>query len=133
MSQDNVAVIRRIYQGFSTGDIPAALGAMDPGIVWNEAENSPYADGNPYIGPQAVLDGVFARIGGEWDGFGVDIAELLDAGDTVVMTGRYTGTFLATGLTQNPQVVHVWKVKNGKAISFQQHVDTAHVRRVMGA
>lgn len=47
------------------GDIPAVLSDMHPAIVWNEAENFPYADGNPYISPQTVLEGVLACCIGE--------------------------------------------------------------------
>lgn len=133
MSQSNVDVIRGMYDAFATGDVEAVLGAMSPDIVWNEAENFPYADNSPYHGPQAVADGVFARCGGEWDGFGVEVEELLDAGETVVAFGRYTGTYKATGRTQNPQIVHVWRLKDGKAVAFQQHVDTLHVARVIAS
>ena len=35
---------------------------FDPEIVWNEAESIPYADRNPYVGPQQVAEGVFGRI-----------------------------------------------------------------------
>src|SRR4051812_39716751 len=97
MSAANVALIRGIYDGFVAGDAGAVLGAMSPDIVWNEAENFPYADGNPYVGPQAVAEGVFARCIGEWDRFGVDIEEILDAGDTIVALGRYSGGCKATG------------------------------------
>ena len=88
MSAENVETVKGIYQAFATGDVPAVLAALSPDIEWNEAENFPYADGNPYHGPDAVLNGVFARIGGDWDGFAVEPSEFLDAGDTVVMTGR---------------------------------------------
>ena len=65
MSAENVAAVKATYDAFAVGDVPAVLGAMSPAIEWNEAENFPYADGNPYRGPEAVLNGVFARIGGE--------------------------------------------------------------------
>jgi hypothetical protein len=35
---------------------------MDAEISWNEAEGNPLADRNPYVGPQAVADSVFARL-----------------------------------------------------------------------
>ena len=120
-----------MYDAFSRGDVPSVLAAMDPGIVWNEAENNAYADGNPYVGPEAILNGVFARIVSEWDGFKVVPTELLDAGDAVVMYGRYNGTYKSTGRTINTQVVHLWKVRGGKAVSFQQYVDTAQMRDAM--
>lgn len=132
MSQENVALIRGIYDAFAAGDVPAVLGAMSPGIVWNEAENFPYADGNPYVGPDAVAAGVFARCGSEWDGFAVVPEEFLDAGDTVVVLGRYQGTYKATGKAMNPQLAHVWRIADGKAAQFQQYADTLQVARVTG-
>ena len=133
MSAENLAVVRGIYDAFAVGDVPAVLGAMAPDIVWNEAEDFPYSDRNPYVGPQAILEGVFMRIGAEWDGFGVNVEELLDAGDTIVAIGRYSGTFNTTGKSQNPQFVHVWRVTDGKAARFQQYTNTLHVARVIGA
>ena len=133
MSAENVAVIRGIYEAFGTGNVPAVLGAMSPDIVWNEAENFPYADRNPYVGPQAVLEGVFGRVLADWDGFQVVPEEILDAGDTVIMLGRYSGTHKVTGRPHNPQIVHVWRVKNGKAARFQQYADTLHVARANGS
>jgi hypothetical protein len=106
---------------------------MSPDIVWNEAENFPYADGNPYCGPEAILAGVFARIGEEWDGFAVAVDEILDAGDTVVALGRYHGTCKATGKAMDAQLAHVWRVADGKAVAFQQYTDTLQAARVTGA
>jgi hypothetical protein len=131
MSAQNVALIQGIYDGFATGDIGAVLGAMSQDIVWNEAENFPYADGNPYVGPQAVAQGVFARCIGEWDGFAVAIDEIIDGGDTIVALGRYAGTCKATGKAMNPQLVHVWRIEGGKAARFQQYADTLDVARAI--
>lgn len=125
MSQSNLDVIKGIYAGFASGDIPAVLGAMSPGIIWNEAEhNLPLADGNPYVGPQAVLEGVFMRLGEEFDDFAVVPERYIAEGAVVVMTGRYSASSKATGLPVNPQVVHVWTLEDGKAVTFQQHADT---------
>ena len=125
MSQSNLDVIKGVYAAFASGDIPAVLGVMSPAIVWNEAEhNLPLADGNPYVGPQAVLEGVFMRLGVEFDGFAVVPARLVADGDCVVMCGRYSATSRATGSPVNVQAVHVWTLKDGKVTGFQQHVDT---------
>ena len=128
----NLAVVKGIYQAFAAGDVPAVVAAMSADIEWNEAENFPYADGNPYRGPDAVLGGVFARIGGEWDGFSVVPEQFHEAGDTVIMTGRYTGTYNATGRPINAQVAHFWTLADGKAVRFQQLVDTLAAARCTG-
>lgn len=127
----NVELIRGIYDAFARADIGAVLGAMAPEIEWREAENHPYADGNPYVGPNGILQGVFVRLGTEWDGFAVHVDEILGAGDKVVMLGRYKGKYKRTGKSLDAQVVHVWIVANGKAASFQQYTDTHQFTRAM--
>jgi len=44
--------------------------------------------------------------------------------DKVFATGRYNAKHKRTGKSINAQVVHVWTLKNGKAIQFQQYTDT---------
>lgn len=39
MSAENVALIRSLYEAFAAGEIGSVLALMQPGIVWNEAEN----------------------------------------------------------------------------------------------
>jgi uncharacterized protein len=133
MSEQNVELIRNIYADFGRGDVPAVLAAMSPDIVWNEAENFHYADGNPYRGPEAVLSGVFARLGGEWDGFAPLPEEFFDAGDIVVVLGRYAGTHKASGKALDAQMVHIWRVADGRVIRFDQRVDTLQAARAMAA
>lgn len=132
MSQANVALIRAMYEAFAKGDAAGVLGRMAPGMVWNEAEGFLYADRNPYVGPDAIAQGIFMRIAAEWDGFAVKPEEILDAGDTVVAMGRYTGKYKKTGRTLNAQFAHVWRVEGGKAARFQQYTDTLQSARVAG-
>ena len=113
MSAENVAIVRAIYDAFAAGDVAGVLGRMDPAIAWYEAENFPYADGNPYRGPEAVANGVFARCIGEWDGFTVAMEELMDAGDRIIACGRYTGVYKATGNAMDAQALHVWTLAGG--------------------
>ena len=132
MAQENVERIKALYEAFARGDIGAVVGLLDAQIVWNEAENLRYADGNPYVGPQAVLAGVFGRIGAEWDGFSATPDELLGSGDKVVSLGRYRGTCKATSKRADAQFVHVFQLRDGKVVRFQQYTDTAQFRDVMG-
>lgn len=125
--------IRGLYDSFARGDVPAVLGSFDPNIVWWEAENINFADHNPYRGPQAVLEGVFMRLPQEWNNYKINVEEMIDGGDTVAVLGRYAGTHTKTGQPLNAQFVHVWKLRNGKIVKFQQYADTAQFARVTGA
>ena len=124
MSHENVETVRGMYEAFGRGDIPHVLGQMEQSIEWNEAENFIYADRNPYVGPQAILEGVFARLGTEWESFAVTPEEWLDAGNRVVVLGTYSGTNKATGKRVRAQFAHIWSVKEGRVVRFQQYTDT---------
>ena len=39
MSQENIQLIRGLYESFGKGDVPTVLGQMDQNIEWREAEN----------------------------------------------------------------------------------------------
>lgn len=131
MTSTNIDVIRGLYDAFARGDVFAVLGVMDGAIEWNEAENFPYADRNPYVGPEAVAMGVFSRIAAEWNHFAATVEDYHDAGETIIARGRYTGRHKQTGRSIEAQFAHVWWLRDGKAVRFQQHVDTLQVARAM--
>ncbi|WP_260483418.1 nuclear transport factor 2 family protein [Sphingomicrobium flavum] len=120
----NLETVKALYAAFDQGDIAGATAAMADDIVWNEAENNKLADRNPYVGPQAIVEGVFVRLAEDFDGFGVDRQAYAVDGDTVVMRGRYQGTSRHNGQAISPQVVHWWTLTDGKITGFQQYVDT---------
>jgi ketosteroid isomerase-like protein len=125
MNSDHVHIVRQVYDAFARGDVPAFVEALDPAINWQEAEGFIYADGNPYIGPNAILQGIFGRIAGDWDGFAVHPQQILATPEGAVALGRYSGTYKATGRRIDAQFAHVWRIANGKLAGFQQYTDTA--------
>ena len=100
------------------------LSDVESRIEWREAEHFPYWTGAPFVGPQAVVNGVLARIPQDSDGFRIDVGRIVGAGDTVLVEARYRGTSKATGKPLDAQVAHVWDVRGGKVVRFQQYVDT---------
>ena len=116
--------VHALYEAFGRGDVPAVLGAFDPGIQWREAENFRYADRNPYVGPQAVAEGVFLRISSDLDHFVVAPEKIADAGETVLAEGRYRGTVKTTGKAVSAQFAHVWRFRDGRIIEVPQYTAT---------
>jgi ketosteroid isomerase-like protein len=128
----NSKTAEAFYAAVGRGDIPSMIGMLDPQIVWNEAENFVYADKSPYIGVDALLTGLFARLAGEWDGFAAVPHEIIDGGETVAVLGRYSGAYKATGVKIDAPFVHVFRFKEGKVASFQQYTDTAQFKDAVG-
>jgi ketosteroid isomerase-like protein len=125
----NVDIVRGAYEAFGRGDVPAVLGVLDPNVSWTEADGFPYA--GTYNGPDAVLNGVFMKLGSEWDGFSAVPDEFVADGDKVVSLGNYSGKYKATGKRFRTHFAHVWTLSNGKAVKFQQCTDTAKVQEAL--
>jgi len=123
LMSNNLNAVRGVYRAFAIGDIPAVLAVFSSNIHWTEAEGGPY--GGVSIGPDVVLENVFMKLGGEWDGFAAVPSEFVEDGSIVVALGEYSGTFKATGKSFKAPFAHVWKFENGKAASFHQYTDTA--------
>jgi uncharacterized protein len=123
----NMDTVNKIYSTFAAGNIPAVLEWFDPAIEWVAAENSPLADHSPYRGLNQVVEGVFTRIGLEFPGLVIQVDELLDAGEKIVMLGRYHGVRKASGKAFHAQVAHIWTLRVGKVTKFQQYLDTYQV------
>ena len=131
MSSQALATVQSLYAAFAKGDVPAVLGCLAADIAWTEAEGFPY--GGTYHGPAAVLDGVFMKLGMEWDGFAAVPGEFIDAGDTVVVLGIYSGRYRATGKSFQAHFAHVWKMRDGQAYRFTKYTDTLKVHEALQA
>jgi hypothetical protein len=117
----NREIVMALYAAFEGGDMDAVTGLMADDIEWREAESNTLADRNPYIGPQAVMEGV-----------AVEIGSVVEDGETVVMQGRYRARARASGTQINPQIVHWWTVRDGRIAAYQQHVDTFALASALG-
>ena len=123
---NNKEIIRGLYENFASGDVAAVTAIFADDIAWTEADGFPLA--GTYIGPQAVVESVFMRLGEFSENWGVVVDRLVADGDAVVADGKYTWNHKTSGVPCEVRMAHVWKLADGKAISFLQHVDTAKVR-----
>lgn len=124
----NKEIVQALYASFAQGDVPAVLAALGESIEWSEADGFPLA--GTYVGPQAVLEGVFMRLGEVGDEWAAVPDQIIAEGDTVVALGNYTWKHTTTGAPAKVKMVHVWTVADGKIATFQQHVDTVMVREL---
>jgi len=125
-----LGTIKAVYAAFGRNDPSVLFAAMDPAINWIQAEGGPLADRSPYVGPQAVGDGVFARLLAAIDNFTVVPSTYIDGGDHVVVLGRYGGTMKNGGAPLDSPFCHVFRFHGDKVVTFQQFTDTAQWTRL---
>ena len=119
-----VDIVRRSYDAFARDDMDGVLADMHPDIEWYQAQGLPH--GGYYRGLAEVRRKIFDPLDEEWwDEFAADPEEFLDARDQVVVLGRYRGVAKGTGKRLDVPFVHVWTLRDGRAVRFRQFLDTA--------
>ena len=104
MAEQNVEVVKGMYDAFGRGDVPAVLGGMAEDIEWNEAAGMP--QGGTYRGPGAVAENVSARSSETFRTLG-RTRRVHRVGPLRGAIVRYTGTGKATGKKLDLPAVHV--------------------------
>ena len=122
MSQQNVQIVRSGYEAFNREDIPAVLALYDEGIEWTEGGGG-RAPAGTFRGPQAVAKEVFGMVPANFSEFRADPEQFIDAGEQVVVIGRFRGK-AKSGATLDAPFVHVQRMRNGKVTRFENYVDS---------
>ena len=131
---NTITDIETLYARLGERDYEAVMSYLADDIVWIVADNSPLADRSPYHGIAAVRSGIFERL----------TADLTNSSLTwtrsssvtvreVVALGYYYFRFHEQGQERKAQVAHVWTIRDGRAVKFQQYLDTLQVARDAGA
>lgn len=110
MSEENVEVVRRIYEAWLRGD--SARDLIDADV---EYVNPPDAvEGGTRRGRRA-----FAGIRDAYDDVRVEPERFIDAGPDVVVIARITGKGRGSGVDIDWRQGYVWTVRDGKAVRFR--------------
>lgn len=118
-----VEIVKRSYAAFADGDLDGVVADLHPDIEWQQAQGLPH--GGVYHGVGAVRVNIFEPLDAEWwEEFSAEPSEFLDAGDDVVVLGRYRGVAKGTHKLLDVPFVHVWTMRDEKAILFRQFLDT---------
>lgn len=130
MAQQDVDTMRQAYAAFNRGDIPGVLAAFDQDIEWHEPGGGQSPRGT-YHGSQSVADDVFATVPTTFETFQVVPDQFIDAGEHVVVVGRFRGRSKA-GQDLDAPFAHVWTMRNGKAVHFSNHPEATSWARGWG-
>ncbi|HZU31844.1 MAG TPA: nuclear transport factor 2 family protein [Candidatus Angelobacter sp.] len=121
----NLEVVKGIYTGGPEQIAQNLQAALAPHFDWTEAAGFPYA--GTYHTLEEVGRNVFARLATEWEGYHAVVENFYDAGDTIIVTGRYLGTYRKSQGVMDAVFAHIWTFKDGKIVKYVQNVDTKKV------
>ena len=134
MSQDdNLKLVREIYDAVGRGDVPAILDRVTDDVDWAAEAASQAA---PWYGPRTGAAGVasfFADLASS-----IEITEFTPHAfatgeDDVHLLVRWTFRSIATGREASMTMHHYWRIRDGKVEQFRGSEDTELTARVFAA
>jgi len=128
MAQSHVESIQALYRAFLKRELMTILSLVDPGIEIRQTELLPW--GGTYKGLGGLKD-FFGKLLDHLDSK-VDFTQWIESGNTVVAIGHSHGTVKANGNSFDIPIVHVWHLRDGKAVLFESYVDTAAMLKALG-
>ena len=126
----NLELIRELYRAFREKDDDAFRAVAAPDIEW--IQNRGFPNGAVRRGADAVIEGVFEGNRHEWEGFSYAIEEMLDAGSSVLVIGRYEGVHRRSRKAMKAAAAHLYDIKDGRVTRFRMFADTKTIWDAMG-
>jgi ketosteroid isomerase-like protein len=134
MSQENVEVVRRIYDAWIAGDYETVVSAYDAEIRLNpDPESSWVGMDEDYLGPEGVrryLRAVYEA----FEDYRPEIEQIIDVGEGRVLTlavehGRGRGS---GAQVQAARTAHLWTLRDGKAVRIDLFLDRERALEAVG-
>ena len=127
MSQENVEIVRRVWETWERGDLTGWLDLVSDDLVTRR----PGLDNATYHGKEGFLEQA-----SEWnEGFtewSVAAQKFIDAGDQVVVQNHQTGRGEASGAPIEMDVWFVHTVDDGKVVQVDMYLDEREALEAVG-
>ena len=121
-TENNIKIVQKAYADFSHGDLPGVLNTFAEDILWISPGNSSLS--GEKRGKQEVT-AFFRALLELWEFLAFEPGEYIASGDRVVALGRYEVRSRQTGRTAASHWAMVFTFRDGKAIHFQEYMDTS--------
>ena len=129
MSQENVEIVRKVFEAWRTGDRDRALAYADPQIVVDATRR--VFNPTTYRGEQGIRQ-MLADMDDVWEVLRPEAFDFLDVGDRVVVSGRMTGTGKGSGATVAREFAGVWTVRDSRVVRWDLYQGRAEALEAAG-
>jgi uncharacterized protein len=119
MSQENVEIVKQFTSLFAAGDRDRWRDYFDPDVIWDTSASKMPAAGT-YHGHQGV-ERFFREWLGAWGDYEVEAREYVDAGDSVVIVFRQSGTGRGSGVRTERDFFAVYDLSDSKVVRYRQY------------
>jgi ketosteroid isomerase-like protein len=128
MSQENVEIVQRIYDGWSHGDFSVGTNLMAPDFEWHQHAEAV----EPGSHRGAAIGGAITKIFEVYEDFRVGPEEYIDTGDQVMVTARVQATGKGSGVELDVRYSFVWTVRGGQLAELAVFLDRSQALESSG-
>jgi ketosteroid isomerase-like protein len=134
MSQDNVEIVREIYERFREGDFRASADLLDPHVVLvlGPEFGPEFPGGGTYLGAEAVTAYTRENLLGPWADFTMKAEEILAVGDSVLVGARQRGVGRTSGAPTELHYFTIWSFRGCKVIRIESFRERAEALEAVG-
>jgi uncharacterized protein len=116
MSQENVEVVQSVLAAWGRHDEGSVLPLLDPEVVFDATRRK--INPKTYVGMEG-LRVMLADRDEVWEGFRTEPEEFIDAGDRVVVVGRWVAKGKGSGLEVQQATAHVLALRDGRVVRWE--------------
>ena len=119
MSQENVEVVRRLFDAVARRDDETVLALYDPDVEWDGSRHrwAEVLAGDPVWRGHDGLRAFFQQYYEMWEDFETDLEELIDAGEHVVSIVTQRARGRSSGLdVEWTDSIGVWTIRDGRVV-----------------
>jgi len=128
MSQENVEIVRAMFEAYSAGDMDAFRELHDPDIIMRPPKGWP--EPGPFVGREAAMR-QFEQLRETFDSHSLGpISDFIDAGDRVVVRVAYHGEVHGPEMTL--EMTQVITVRKGRILYREFFRDHAEALETLG-
>jgi ketosteroid isomerase-like protein len=129
VSQENVEVVRRIFDGWAIGDFGAGLADLDPDVVF--VVRRPFPEAGETAGPDGIRD-YMRRFLENWKTYAVEARDLRAAADTVVVDAVQHGEGKASGIEMEQPFFMLFSFRGGKIVRIESILNREEALKAAG-
>jgi uncharacterized protein len=123
--QENIALVKKLYEAFARGDVQTILDHVTEDVKWSNPGPSIVPYFGDRTGPGQVRE-FFNHLVGTQENVNLTIDQFIAQGDAVATLGRFTGNVKATGKPFDSLVGHFFTIRDGKVARWIGLGDTAN-------
>jgi ketosteroid isomerase-like protein len=129
MSQENVEIVRRLYEEFERGNFwVAELFDPDIRIEWTDPMFARSAESEGLAGLTSDMREFFEA----WEHVTATAEQIIDAGERVVVIAVWRGLGKGSGVETETRQGLVWTLRDGRVISVVAYSDPARALEAAG-